>query len=72
MVSLPSGSREDVELVLIETEDFSLVMKGKPYHERYEGLKQYRSMDFHDAMEFSVQGKGVQSIQVYDVNGQAC
>ena len=39
MVSLPSGSREDVELVLIETEYFSLVIKGKPYHERYEGLK---------------------------------
>src|SRR6476646_7582542 len=70
MVSLPSGSREDVELVLIETEDISLVMKGKPYHERYEGLKQYRSMDFHDAMELSVRGQGIQSIQVYDVNEQ--
>ena len=70
MVSLPSGSREDVELVLIETEDLSLVMKGKPYHERYEGLKQYRSMDFHDAMELSVKGQGIQSIQVYDVNEQ--
>ena len=70
MVSLPSGSREDVELVLIETEDLSLVMKGKPYHERYEGLKQYRSMDYHDAMELSVKGQGIQSIQVYAVNEQ--
>lgn len=26
----PSGSREDVELLLIETVDLSLVMKGKP------------------------------------------
>ena len=27
-------------------------------------------MDFHDVMELSVKGQGVQSIQVYDVNEQ--
>ena len=58
MVSLPSGSREDVELVLIETEDFSLVIKGKPYHERYEGMKQYRSMDYHDTYGIFCPWKG--------------
>ena len=68
--SLPSGSREDVELVLIETEDISLVMKGRPYHERYEGLKQYRSMDVHDTMELAIEGDGIQSVSVYDVNEQ--
>ena len=45
-------------------------MKGRPYHERYEGLKQYRSMDVHDTMELSIEGPGIQSISVYDVNEQ--
>jgi uncharacterized protein len=67
MVSLPSGSREDVELVKIDANDFSLVIKGKPYHYRYEGLKQYRKMDYHDVMEFSYNGDSVRFIQVYDV-----
>ena len=70
MDSLPSGSRDDVELVKIETDEFSLVIKGKPYHHRYEGLKQYRVMDYHDVMEFSVHGKTVQSIEVYDIEQQ--
>lgn len=63
----PSGSRDDVELVKIETEDFSLVMKGKPYHERYEGLKQYRAMDRHDVMQFSVHGDKVNRVLIYDI-----
>ncbi len=67
MVSLPSGSRDDVELVKIEATDFSLVIKGRPYHYRYEGLKQYRKMDYHDVMEFSAYGSTVVSIQVYNV-----
>ncbi|MBH9966123.1 DUF2357 domain-containing protein [[Bacillus] enclensis] len=70
MVSLPSGFREGVELVVIETKDFSLVIKGSPYHEMYEGLKQYRAMDTLDEMEFSVCGVGVDTIWVYDVNQQ--
>lgn len=68
MASLPSGSREDVELVLIETEQCSLVIKGKPYHERYEGLKQYRSMDFNDMMNFDVRGEGILEQKVLDIN----
>ncbi|MEO2075902.1 MAG: restriction endonuclease-like protein [Bacillus sp. (in: firmicutes)] len=70
MASLPSGSREDVELVLVETDELSLILKGKPYHERYEGLKQYRSMDFHDGMKFLVHGENIQDIKVYDINVQ--
>lgn len=70
MASLPSGSREEVELVQIETADLSFVIKGKPYHERYEGLRQYRSMDYHDAMTFSVDGDGVDVQKVYDINQQ--
>lgn len=70
MASLPSGSREDVELVKVETDDLTLVLKGKPYHERYEGLKQYRSMDYHDVMAFNVEGVNIQGIKVYDINEQ--
>ncbi|MFD1851405.1 restriction endonuclease-like protein [Oceanobacillus bengalensis] len=70
MVLLPSGFREDVELVHIETTDFSLVIKGKPFHERYEGLKQYRSMDYHDVMEFAANGDNIQELKVYDINQQ--
>ncbi|WP_342748189.1 DUF2357 domain-containing protein [Virgibacillus ndiopensis] len=64
----PTGSREEVELVQIETNDLSLILKGKPYHKRYEGLKQYRMLDYHDVMEFSVHGSDIEDIKVYDVN----
>lgn len=67
MASHPSGSPDDVDLVKIEAAAFSLVIKGKPYHHRYEGLKQYRKMDYHDVMQFSVSGEDVQSVEVYDI-----
>ncbi|WP_394234145.1 DUF2357 domain-containing protein [Niallia oryzisoli] len=70
MASLPSGFREDVELVKIETEEIFLFIKGKPFHERYEGLTQYRSMDFHDTMKILVNSKDVHMFQVYDINKQ--
>ncbi|WP_413375695.1 DUF2357 domain-containing protein [Alkalihalobacillus sp. 1P02AB] len=72
MVSLPSGSvNKEVELVLIETNYLSLVIKGKPFHQRYEGLKQYRTMDFHDEMEFDVFGEAVGVVKVFDVEKQS-
>ncbi|MGE7780439.1 DUF2357 domain-containing protein [Peribacillus sp. NPDC097264] len=67
MASLPSGSPDDVTLVKIETDGLSLAIKGKPFHYRYEGLKQYRKMDFHDVMQFSVQGEKIQRVEVYDI-----
>lgn len=67
MASHPSGSPDDVDLVKIEAAAFSLVIKGKAYHHRYEGLKQYRKMDYHDVMQFSVSGEDVQSVEVYDI-----
>ncbi|MDE5414177.1 restriction endonuclease-like protein [Alkalihalobacterium chitinilyticum] len=67
----PSGSaREDVELVSIETETFSLAIKGKPFHPRYEGLKQYRALDFHDVMQFQVAGEEIIRVRVFDVEHQ--
>ncbi|MFE8699832.1 DUF2357 domain-containing protein [Cytobacillus sp. FJAT-54145] len=70
MALLPSGSLEDVELVKIETDDLSLVIKGKPYHHRYEGLQQYRKMDHHDIMEFSVHGATEEDVLVYHIAEQ--
>lgn len=68
MASLPSGFRKDAELVKIETARLSLLIKGKPFHERYEGLKQYRSMDVRDRMEFHVRGEDVHDVLVFDVD----
>jgi len=67
MASLLSGFREEVELVEIEHRDFSLYIKGRPFHERYEGLRQYRSMDYHDVMQFIVTGEHVESTRLFDV-----
>lgn len=73
MASLPSGSRNEVELVKIETDKLSLLIKGKPYHERYEGLKQYRKMNAQYEMQFFVNGEDVQEVHVFDVDfGQLC
>lgn len=68
MAIRPSGSREDVKLVQVETEYLSLILKGKPYHHRYNSLKSYRSMDFHDTMNLTVAGEMIHSIKAYDVN----
>lgn len=71
MVSLPSGLvRTDVELLKIETDEMTVVIKGKPFHEKYEGLAQYKNLDFHDPMTLNVYGEGVQSVKVFDVNGE--
>ncbi len=72
MMALPPSGlvREDVELVHIETECLTLVIKGKPYHEQYQGLQQYRQLDFHEWMEFSVEGEGIQEVKVFDIDQQ--
>ncbi|WP_019240896.1 MULTISPECIES: restriction endonuclease-like protein [Bacillus] len=71
MASLLSGSREEVELVKIDHPDFSLVIKGRPFHERYEGLKQYQSMDQHDVMQFVVNSDEEIVVEVFDVESMA-
>lgn len=69
MVLPHSGlAKDEVELVSIETEDFSLIIKGKPYHERYLGLQEYKSLDYHDVMYFNVKGTNIEEIKAYDIN----
>lgn len=64
-----SGNTNDRELVYIETEDFTFVIKGKPFHPKFEGLQQYRSLYHEDeAMEFHVDGEGIKTILIYDVD----
>jgi uncharacterized protein len=67
---LLSGSGvEDVELVLIETSELILYIKGKPFHEQYSNLNAYRKMKIDDRMQFSVdEGLSVERVLVFDVN----
>ncbi|MFD1020952.1 DUF2357 domain-containing protein [Thalassobacillus hwangdonensis] len=68
MVSHPSGLANEIELIEIETESFSLYIKGRPFHHRYESLKQYKDIHPNERMYFSVIGGGVESIRLFDVN----
>ncbi len=65
MVSPLSGSNNEMELVKIETEELSLTIKGNPYHEKYESLKEYQAMNADEMMYFHVDGK-VESVSVFD------
>jgi uncharacterized protein len=60
---------ETKELLYIETEDFSLYIKGMPYNARFESLSQYRKHSALDkeAMAFTYSGDNVQSVVLYDV-----
>jgi len=69
MASPLSGSNSDIELVKIETADFSLTIKGNPYHEKYESLKKHQSIASDEMMHFHVSGE-VESILVYDARLQ--
>lgn len=71
MVSPPSGFHDAVELVKIETEDFSLVIKGKPYHEAYEGFKSYQKRDFLDEMDFIYDGKNILDVKLFNVQNES-
>lgn len=66
MASPLSGSNDDIELIKIETADLSLTIKGNPYHEKYESLKEYQGIASDEMMHFHVSG-AADSILVYDV-----
>ncbi|WP_141538781.1 restriction endonuclease-like protein [Bacillus wiedmannii] len=69
MVSPLSGSNNEIELVKIETEELSLTIKGNPYHEKYESLKEYHAMNADEMMYFHVDGK-TESVSVFDARLQ--
>ncbi|KMQ19582.1 restriction endonuclease-like protein [Bacillus mycoides] len=69
MVSPLSGSNNEIELVKIETEELSLTIKGNPYHEKYESLKEYHAMNADEMMYFHVDGKK-ESVSVFDARLQ--
>ncbi|WP_369900871.1 DUF2357 domain-containing protein [Bacillus manliponensis] len=66
MVSPLSGSNGEIELVKIETADLSLIIKGNPYHAKYESMKAKQSIPTDEMMYFHVAG-GTDSIHIYDV-----
>ncbi|WP_456276493.1 DUF2357 domain-containing protein [Bacillus sp. AK128] len=68
MVSRPSGFRRDIELVKIDTDEISLVIKGRPYHHHYESLKQYRKINSHDIMDFIAVGPTLRSTLLYNID----
>lgn len=70
MASLPSGSgneQDDTELVVIETKDFHLYIKGKPYHERYKGMRAYKMIQTDEKMDFTYTGEDIESVSVFDL-----
>ena len=70
MVLRPSGSENFItELVVIETSELTLYIKGSPYHERYESLRQYRQKaeGSHERMTFKCSGIRLESIDIFDV-----
>ncbi|WP_439876537.1 DUF2357 domain-containing protein [Bacillus mycoides] len=69
MASPLSGSNNEIELVKIETEELSLTIKGNPYHEKYESLKEYHAMNADEMMYFQVDGK-TESVSVFDARLQ--
>ncbi|WBL17539.1 restriction endonuclease-like protein [Sutcliffiella sp. NC1] len=71
MASLPSGSRNSTKLLVVETEEFTLIIKGRPYHYRYEGFKQYRKMNVQEKMDFSCIGDTVTSVLLFNVDQEA-
>ena len=68
MGSHHSGAADERELVEIETDLFSLYIKGKPFHNRYESLKQYKAIQPNESMYFSANGEGIESVKIFDVN----
>ena len=60
---------ETKELLYIETDDFSLYIKGMPYNARFESLSQYRKHSAleKEAMAFTYSGESVRSVELYDV-----
>ncbi len=56
-----------MELLVVETPDFSLYMKGGPFDERYESLKEYKQRAGLETMSFRFDAKEWDSVELYDV-----
>ncbi|WP_249306115.1 restriction endonuclease-like protein [Lederbergia citrea] len=61
--------KETKELLLIETQDFSLYIKGVPYNQQYESLLQYRFRAGleKEMMMFRYEANNLESIELYDI-----
>lgn len=64
MVSLPSGSRKPVELLSIEMDKISLVIKGKLDYSRHIAQSE------DTFMQFFYEGTGINEIEIYDATAK--
>lgn len=62
--SLPSGSRKAIELLSIETDKFSLVIKGKLDYSKHIAQSE------DTFMQFFYDGKGINEIEIYDASAR--
>jgi uncharacterized protein len=64
---------ETKELLFIETEDFTLYIKGMPYNARFQSLSQYRTHSSieKERMVFKWNGEAVETIEIYDVENDS-
>ncbi|WP_432352934.1 DUF2357 domain-containing protein [Sporosarcina sp. A2] len=62
-----SGFPKDRELVVIETEDVTCIIKGSVSHPQYNKLRKQMSFKVEDAMQFECTSLSLQEVQVYDV-----
>jgi|GEM_PF-475439 len=62
-------SKEQKDLLIIETKDFTLILKGPPYDDRYLSLKEYRNLLSlnKDKMFLRIVGEK-ETVKVYDVS----
>lgn len=60
--SLPSGSRKPIELLEIETDKFTLVVKGKLDYSKHVGQSE------DTFMQFFYEGKDINEIKIYDID----
>ncbi|MGV3487155.1 MAG: DUF2357 domain-containing protein [Tuberibacillus sp.] len=70
MALRPSGSDKFItNLVVIETSELSLYIKGYPHHDRYDSLRQFRknATEKNDFMYFKCTGIGLESVEIFDV-----
>ena len=67
MASRLSGFPKDKELVVIETADFTCIIKGSAEHPQYSKLQQHMSFKVEDYMQFQCRGENIEDVQIYDV-----
>lgn len=62
----PSGSPEEVDLIVIETKELTCVIKGSAAHPQYNKLRKHLSFSIEDVMQFNYRAENLIEIEVYN------